>query len=304
VTDLFLPDSNIQYIYDSTMLGDLKRCPQYYYLTHICGWRQKVESEHLRFGTEYHHGLQNYDLSVASGLRHDDAVFDVTREALLSTADWDSEHETKTRQNLIRSLIWHMSLYRSDPAETIIKADGKPAVELSFFFELDFGPAPDIRYSLCGRMDRAANYTGGIHIVDYKTSTYPPTQHFFKRYDRDNQMTFYSFAGEIVLNKPIRGVIIDAVKVGKEESVFGRGMTHRTKETIKEWLSELGYWFELQRQFANSNNWPHNDTACEMYGGCRFKEVCSTPKSLRQRVLESNFIKTPKEERWNPLKSQ
>jgi hypothetical protein len=286
------------------MLGDLKRCAQYYYLTHICGWQQVEENEHLRAGTEYHNALQNYDISIAAGLRPDDAIFDVTREMLLATADWDSKHPTKNRQNMVRSAIWHMLKYRDDPAETIIKKDGKPAVEMSFRFELDFGPVAGTPYVLCGHMDRAATYNGGVFIVDYKTTSYAPTKWFFNRYHRDNQMTFYSLAGRIVLDTEIRGILIDAVQVKEDESVFGRGLTHRTKEGINEWVEELAYWFSLQQQFAESDRWPHNETACEMYGGCKFKAVCNTPRSLRQQYLEANYRQVPKEDRWNPLKSR
>jgi hypothetical protein len=300
----FLEDTNIQFAWDSTMLGDIKKCAQYYYLTHIEGWQPIEEQVHLRFGTEYHHALQNYDISIAAGIRPDDAVFDVTQRMLMDTVGWDSAHETKTRQNLVRSAVWHMLKYRDDPAETIIKKDGKPAVEMSFRFELSFGPTKEVPYVLCGHMDRAALYNGGVFIVDYKTTRYAPTPWFFHRYYRDNQMTFYSLAGGIVLGQPIRGVMIDAVQVREEESVFGRGLTHRTKEVINEWVEELAYWFSLQEQYAKTNVWPHNDTACDKYGGCRFRAVCNTPRSLRQQYLEANFIQTPKEQRWNPLQSR
>jgi hypothetical protein len=41
-----------------------------------------------------------------------------------------------------------------------------------------------------------------------------------------------------------------------------------------------------------------NDTACDHYGGCVFREICSKDPRVQQMYLESNFKKEP----WDPLK--
>jgi hypothetical protein len=140
--------------------------------------------------------------------------------------------------------------------------------------------------------------------VDYKTTSYAPTPWFFQRYDLDNQMSFYSFAGGVVLQKELRGVLIDAVRIEEDTSTFARGITTRTKGRNKEWLEELGYWFSLQQQHAEANRWPHDWTSCDKYGGCQFREHCKVSPSIRQNFLEANFIQVPKEDLWNPLKSR
>src|SRR5277367_2399573 len=98
----FLPGTKIQIAYDSTSIGYLKTCPRLYYYTMIEGWNARDESVHLRFGIEYHAALQDYDLSRAAGISHDDAVHDVIRETLLRTSDFDPDHKAKTKEGLIR----------------------------------------------------------------------------------------------------------------------------------------------------------------------------------------------------------
>jgi hypothetical protein len=85
---------------------------------------------------------------------------------------------------------------------------------------------------------------------------------------------------------------------------FERRPTYRSDEVIDEWLDDLEYHLANAEAFATANYWPQNDTACGMYGGCRFREVCSRPASVRERFLKSDFIQLAPEERWNPLRSR
>ena len=50
--------------------------------------------------------------------------------------------------------------------------------------------------------------------------------------------------------------------------------------------------------------WPMNDTACDKFGGCRFRGICSKSPSVRERFLSTDYVKLPKEDRWNPLRSR
>ena len=99
----------------------------------IEGWSSQEESVHLRFGQEYHHALQDYDLSRAAGVKHNDAVHDTIRELLLRTSDFDPDHKIKTRSSLVRSVIWYLDQFKNEGTKTHILANGKASggVELS-----------------------------------------------------------------------------------------------------------------------------------------------------------------------------
>src|ERR1017187_2801633 len=141
----FLPGTKVRFAWDSTTLGAFKTCPRLYQYLYVDFWGHAEESIHLRFGQEYHQALQDYDMSRAAKIPHEDALHDVVRELLLRTADFAPDPLTKagkykSRKALIRVVIDYLDEHRDDPAKTYIKADGKPAVELSFRFELDWGP--------------------------------------------------------------------------------------------------------------------------------------------------------------------
>lgn len=320
VQSCFLPNTNVQFSWDSTSLGWLKTCPRLYYYNMIEGWQSREDSVHLRFGIEYHRALQDYDISRASGIKHDDAVHDVIQELVLRCANFNPDHKTKTKDNLIRSVVWYLDHFKDDPATTVILSDGRPAVEQSFRFELDFGPqtitynptatelsdpkftVPTQPYILSGHLDRVVTFQDQTFIMDRKTTTTTPSEYYFNQYEPNNQMTLYSFASKIVLDAPVRGIIIDVAQVAVGFTRFVRGMTYRTPEQIEEWVGDLRYWFALAEQYATAHYWPQNDMSCNMYGGCRFREVCSKQKSVRPNFLEANFKQLEPDQRWNPLK--
>lgn len=302
----FLPGTKIQYAFDSTSLGYLKTCPRLYQYTMLEGWQARGESVHLRFGIEYHHALQDYDLSRAAGISHNDAVHDTIRELMVRTADFDSDHKTKTRESLIRTTVWYLDKFKDDPAQTFILPSGKPAVEQSFRFELEWGPQSEQgahqKYLLSGHLDRVVTYNDDLFVMDRKTTSYAPTEWYFSKYEPDNQMSLYALASKVVLDAPVRGVIIDAAQIKEDETIFGRGFTYRTPDQLTEWVADLHYWFALAEQYAVAGHWPMNDTACDKFGGCRFRQICSKSPSVRERFLEASFIQLKEFDRWNPLK--
>lgn len=194
----FLPGTNVQFAWDSTSLGWLKTCPRLYQYSMIEGWRHRGNSVHLDFGLWYHDGLETYDKLRSDGLDHEDAVREVVLHCLKLTwvyetepappedglppgavniipgtgTPWRSDHNLKTRETLIRSVIWYLEQFGpNDSATTIQLVNGKPAVELSFRLEMDWGPGWSDKhgpssiggvalqpYVICGHLDRVVEF--------------------------------------------------------------------------------------------------------------------------------------------------
>lgn len=342
----FLPGTHIQYAWDSTSLGWLKTCPRLYQYHMIEGWRSKSESVHLKFGQWYHSALELYDRCRAESTGHEEALIVVIRSCMTLTWDfedcpecngsgfvqsgvcgncvgghtgpghpWSSDHPLKTRENLIRSIIWYLDHFSNDAAQTIQLANGKPAVELSFRMELNYGPAASAQtrydtaqgeliqgkpYILCGHLDRLVSLAGGTYVMDRKTTSMALGSNYFDQYSPDNQMSLYSLAAKVIYQTPVKGVIIDAAELKVGFTRFGRGMTFRTDAELEEWLDETKHWLRLAEGFASEGYWPRNDKACHHYGGCTFRKVCSKSPEVRQKFLESDFTKHP----WNPLEAR
>lgn len=305
----FLEGTKIQFAWDSTSLGYLKQCPKLYEYIILQGWQPKDESIHLRFGQEYHQAIYDFEMAKANGADFDDALRETMRALLSRIRDWEPDptvkaYQHKNKNALVHLVVCYCDEYRNDPFKTLILENGRPAVELSFKFELDFGPyaAPQVPYVLCGHLDRVGTFLNENFVLDHKTTTTAPTDYYFNQYSPNNQMTLYTFGGKVILETHIAGVIIEAAQVMADKPMkFTRRPTYRSDEVIDEWLDDLEYHLVNAESFAKAERWPMNDTACDKFGGCRFREVCSKPPSVREKFLKADFIQLPPERRWNPL---
>lgn len=322
----YLPGTNIQFAWDSTSLGLLKTCPRMYQYTMIDGWGSRDESIHLRFGIEYHSALQDYAIARAKGTDHEDAIRDTVCRLHSRVWDWTPDRTNragkyKNRETIVGLVIDYLDHFADDPAETFILDDGRPAVELSFRFALDWGPQVQKiekgkdydtfmgyetqPYLLSGHLDRVVNFADHLYVMDRKTSLSTLSTYYFNQWSPSNQMTLYTLAGKIMLNSPIKGVIIDAAQVLlTQPNSFQRGFTYRTDDQLDEWLVDLRYWLHNAETYATNNHWPQNDTACDKFGGCKFREVCSRSPTVREQYLRATFDKLAPDERWNPLRSR
>ena len=222
-------------------------------------------------------------------------------------------------------VIDYFDEYKNDPATTYILGNGKPAVELSFKFELSWGPGVTAGdrskqyiknpndpqgiiefsqpYVLCGHLDRVVDYGGSLFVLDHKTTTTTPSSYYFDGFNPNNQMTLYTLASQVVYKTPVKGVIVEAAQILLEKpNKFERGTSFRTQDQLDEWVYHLEYWLSQAESYAVAGHWPMNDTACDKFGGCRFRGICSKSPQVRETWLKGEFVKLPLEERWNPLK--
>lgn len=300
----FTPDG-VQHAWDATSLSNYAKCPRYYQYVNIEGWQPVVKSPHLVFGGHYATALERYYKLRATGSSPDDACRTVVREALVATweydpdhpeggAPWESLHNTKTRYTLIRSIVWYLEEFgENDNTEIIHLDDGTPAAELSFSLEL----APDITY--CGHMDRMVTFGEDSYVMDQKTSGSTITPRFFDQFTPDFQMSGYAYAGRVLFNQPITGVIIDAAQIAVGFTNFTRGFVHRSLPVLEDWRENSIALIRQAQAASESGHYPQNFASCGNYGGCAFRKVCSRAPEHRRRALDASFVQR---ERWDPLK--
>lgn len=319
-----LDDSGVQYAWDSTSLGLLKTCPRKYQLTILENWQPKRRSHHLDFGIYYHSAIEGYlklmygaealdpftgeyvrlDLMHPSA-RHEWAVRAVIRQALISSQHYQPGPKgsvgaidtAKTRENLIRSLVWYFEEYGlQDNCRPVILSNGKPAVELSFRFEI----GNDLM--LAGHLDQIVWYGDHQYVLDHKTTSSTVTgsskQYFFKNFNPDNQMTLYALGATVAFHTPVKGVIIDAAQIAVGFTAFSRDFTHRSPPQLQEFLEGVYSYRRAAEAFHRAGFWPMNETACGNYGGCAFRDICAKSPLVRDRFLQTEFTQ---DKPWNPL---
>lgn len=297
-------DNGVQFVWDSTSIGVAETCPRKYYYQMILNRRPLRTSVHLIFGGEYAYALESYYKHKANGADHDESLLRVVKTAFIRT--WDSEagraaafdHSAKTRFTLIRSIVWYLEQFGEEKSgpETVILESGKPAVELSFKFEID-----DIMLS--GHLDRVVNFGGGKFVMDQKTTGSTIAPYYFDQYSPNTQMSLYAMAGQIIFKSPIKGVIIDAAQIAVSFTKFARGITYRTADQLAEWWESAKETIHRTQSYSERGreaDFPMNTSACGNYGGCPFRVVCSQSPKIRPTILRSEF----REEIWDPTEDR
>lgn len=301
--------SGVQFGWDATSISLAETCLRKYKYKMIDGWQPETLSVHLRFGQHYATALEHYHKRRAQGEDYETAVIGVVEEALVDTWDheidpegnripgtgkaWVSDHNTKTRENLIRTIVWYLDQFREDVTKTLTLSDGSAAVEYSFALPVD----NDLIFS--GHIDRFVEYAGSPYVQDQKTTGTTITPRYFEGYSPNTQMSMYTFAGQIIYKSPIKGVMIDAAQVAVGFTRFERGFAFRTDDQLNEWYDHAMYHIEAARRATVENHFPMNTSACGNYGGCEFRDICARSPSVRDNFLRAQYVKG---ERWDPLK--
>lgn len=300
INTAFIEGTDIQFAWDSVSLSSLKTCARKYYLEVVQGWQKKGGNTHLDFGINYHSALETYDKVKFSGHTHEEAV-EAAVKFCLRTQDTDQTHKDynlKNRFTLTRAVVWYLDHFADDAAKTVILDNGKPAVELTFKLGLNQPVTGfDKEYIFCGHLDRLVEFGDDYFVLDRKTTKGQLNENYFAQFNPNNQMTGYIFAGQVIAKKPVKGAIMDAAQLAVGFSRFARTITTRTQSQLNEWYEGSMNYIRLARQFAENKFWPMNETACDKFGGCVFRDICKRDPSVRAMHLNSDFEKRI----WNPL---
>jgi PD-(D/E)XK nuclease superfamily len=302
----------LQIYIDSSSLSEFKICPRRYYYSMVLGRQPSAENIHLTFGTLLHKAVEMYHKARFhrdGGLTHIDALRASVKWLMKVTWDkennrpWSSGDKYKNRFTLIRTVVWYLDIHQEDLLTTALLQDGRPAVELPFTIDSGYSSFTGEEFRLCGTLDRIAIFQPdkNYYVTDIKTTQSTMGDFYFKKFTPDNQVSTYSIAGSIAYNMPVQGLIIDGIQIAIEFSRFERALIERSQSQLTEWQEDLGYWLMNLNHCAETENWPRNDSACNLYGGCPFRAVCSqsNPNAATQ-VLMGAY----RERIWDPLKNR
>lgn len=293
----------MQLALDSTSLGAYKTCPRYYQYAIIEGWQSKELSPHLTFGLLLHAAREGYEKALVAGLGHDDAIDQVLDFLLKATWDkelgrpWLSNHKIKNRKTLIQTTIWYLdSKAKDDPLETVILANGKPAVELSFRFDTGIKVGGEAIIA-CGHLDRLAKLNDHVYVPDIKTSSSEVNAKWLSQFSPHNQFSLYTVAGRVAFGFEVEGVIVDGIQVGVGFARFQRHFVGRDEATLSEYMGTFADVVEEMAKSAERQHWRMNDKSCDHFGRCTFRQICAKSPASREPLLKLQFAKRV----WDPL---
>lgn len=301
-----------QFAWDTVSLNCIKKCPRYYQYTILEGWQLRLHPPALAFGIAFHTCLEQWDKLLALGLEKPIARLRITRLAGLLGETIPPGDNVRSKETLIRSVLWYTDQFDTDPAVTTTLSNGTPAVEYSF--TLPFEEINSTQTYLCGHIDRIVLFEDQLWVTDRKTTKSQLDHRFLDQFKPNGQLKQYILAGHVLANEgtaipePPVGALIDGVQLGVTFTRFQRFPVIYSAAEIDEYINDTRTWIEFaymlaERRYARpitSGDYPMNETACTMYGGCVFQEICRQSPLHRQRYLEAHFRKKT----WDPLQAR
>ncbi len=245
------------------------------------------------------------------------------------------EDDYRTLDRMIALVEAYGKNYPHEPFDIIRLPDGRPFVEVPFalpFGEIDTNAdflvqdlqrnpdgtlsavgeptvrhIPILKIVFCGKIDLAYRMSGGLYILDHKTSSIATNMAEFVL---SHQFQGYTWAAETLLGEPITAVVINRMVVRKptrtgEAFAFDRMINATQRGLVTEWKSDILHIIADFVEMVRRGYMPKHTAHCvSKFGTCQFHKVCSlgdSPDALseqRRIVLESGEYE---ENTWSPL---
>lgn len=286
-------------VVDTTMLKDFRTCPRKFYLARMLGLQPNFQSIHLLAGKTYASGMETFRLYYYSGysltLSRNAAIVAMIRE-------WGEEDpredEKKNLWNMILAFL--ATIENWNPAEDYIKPymqDGKPTVEFNFVLPFPGSEHPITGHPLLytGRFDTLAVYRESqLMIEDDKTTSTLGAQ-WVNSWDMNSQVTAYMW-GAKSFGLDVLGAVIRGCSILKNSFGFAESLQYRSQWEIDRWVEQTNRDLKRMQRCWEDNYWDYDlGDACNAYGGCSYKKLCT--KQDPSKWIEPEF----KVEFWKPL---
>lgn len=281
------------------------------------GWRPKSGSPPLIFGSAVHKALETFYLQPIKERGEIPHDFDEISQSLVNGYEPPAPHflfdsikafiqageQLKalpdSNERSLPTGVWMLCHYFRTYFNDVYVAHADehgPMVERTF--EVVLVDTPTLKIILFGTIDLVLRniVTNGILPGDHKTSSRMGSE-FFNRVKPNHQYTGYVIGAQRALGLDTEDFLVNGlqVKVRPKKGMdpqFSRQITKRNAEDIKEFTDVVEWNVRSYLAWQDSGVWPLGDVnSCAMYGGCGLLDVCSSPNSLRQNILEAKYVR-------------
>lgn len=275
--------------------------------------KKEDESSALTFGTAIHKALETWyglpvkeraldasadtkrDIEMLSAGYTLDAsrtgALEAIRQFVISASSLRSldDGDKRSIENGIKILQAYFKQWADDKLEVVRDAEGKPMTEL--FLESVLLDTPALQITFFGTIDAILRHTETSHtfIADHKTTSALGTP-FFNRIKPNHQYTGYLWLARQNKIVDTNLFLVNGVQVAKTKCEFARQVTERDESDYEEFKEVVIQGVETYLRALQASSFPmYAPNPCSNYGACQFLDVCSSPKQLRENILQAKF---------------
>ena len=308
-------------------LAILQKCAREAQYSLIRGLKPQLESPALLFGSAIHKGLETYycgerterkiphgyaeimqmigcgqwSPAWAESLLFRAARAFVEKAAPLAQLPDDNKRSLVTGVWMLRH---YFQKYLTDEYVIMRDAHG-PVVERKFSMDItaeDSAPiiaGKYVRIELFGTIDFVmhSEVTGQILPGDHKTAS--SLYDFYDKISPNFQYTGYVWAAREVLGYDTDMFLVNALQVKQppktnrgSEPDFARQITQRTQEDFDELKLAIIDVVSGFLRYREGGHFPMaaSGSCTAFYGSCKFRDICSSPASLRENIIKAKFM--------------
>lgn len=292
----------------------IQECPRKALYSLKEGYRAQTESPALVFGKAIHKALEVFYAGRVEERRMGDfepLVYgrrpenpNLLERAIISFLDESAplsslpETDKRSQANGVWILSKYFERFLDDPYVTYVDERG-PFLERTF--TLNVRDDAELKIDIFGTIDFAFQHvaTGDIVIGDHKTSSALMfgDSNYFDRDKPNLQYTLYALGAKRIFGLNTEDFMVNVIEVKARPKTsrgsgpsFPRQLTKRTEEDFSEAIEVVNHYVESYLKCADSGVWPMGSVdVCQKYGGCQFRQVCASPKSIRETILMNKF---------------
>lgn len=286
---------------DSTMLGTFRACPQKYFRQYMQHYKPRGESVHLIAGGAFAEGVEYARRAFyIDGKTPKESEAAGIAALLRKYGDYSPPIESaKSVERMVGALVFYFDRWPLGQDGAVpIDREGVRGIEYSFAEPFPFlHPVTRDPLLYTGRADMLAHYAGGRFAFDEKTTTSLGAR-WADQWEMRSQFTGYCWASKNS-GYDIQGVLVRGVCIQKTQYNTAEVVTYRPQHVIDRWLEQSVRDLQRLQRMWEENYYDYDlDHACNEYGGCAFKRVCTSQNP-------ESWLKTDFEIRiWDPLKRE
>lgn len=329
------------FLIDNSTLETFTTCPRALFYSLLLRKRTSGDRVPLRFGGIVHKVLEEryHHAEASTGYAQTDTITAqmlavAEREFLTFTPPEDDFRNL----NCVSSLIERYADTYPFENFTIVQSSAGRAIEVPFAVPVGNVPVDDtlwvqhctrspdgdivpqgepewlylrsVKVLLIGKIDLIYRSSGGLYILDHKTSSISTNM---AEFELAQQFYGYSYAAEHLIGEPVVGFVINRMVCRKptrtgEAFVLERRVFPTQRGLLAEWQSDILTMVSGLFRYAATESFPKHTTWCVgKFGACQFHKVCSlgdVPDALspqRRMMLDSGEYVTND---WSPLKKE
>lgn len=276
---------------NSSRLDDYKKCPEFYRIKHVLGYKPKGDAVYLTWGRTVHKFFETLEILYAQKKypSNESIVGLAIIEAMKEWGDTkdpppeDRKFGFMTKSRLSDLLIFASKVWLQEKATGNIEV---LSAEKSFSIQLPNG------MWISGTPDQPLVKWGGAKYVrDFKTTT-KEIKYYRRSLQPNDQFIRYVYSTSELVGEKVTGIIVDIFYMTKDKGpTFHREIISFSKEVLDRWVEDQNYWMKVLDYSRENDYYPQNENQCKY---CVFHNVCKSQSQMaKEYVLKTEYVFAP-----------